>query len=88
MRDTQVCGGGSTAPGLNQRLFRELRLLLPPSVQPQMCSVPDYMPDTAAACAAWMGGAVLSKVVFAQNQQITKAEYDEYGPSIVHKKCC
>jgi actin-related protein len=33
-----------------------------------------------------MGGAILAKVVFPQNQHITKAEYDEHGPFVVHKK--
>ena len=29
-----------------------------------------------------------AQVVFPQNQQINKYDYDETGPSIVHRKCC
>lgn len=40
---------------------------------------------------SWVGGAVLAKVVFGQekpqNQHaITRMEYDEAGPSVVHRK--
>ncbi len=34
-----------------------------------------------------MGAAVLSKAVFAQNHHVSKVEYDEYGPSYIHRKC-
>ena len=42
----------------------------------------------AARYAAWMGGAVLSKVVFQQGHAIGKFDYDEVGPAVVHRKCC
>lgn len=45
------------------------------------------MPENLAKNSAWMGGAILAKVVFPQNQHITKAEYDESGPAVVHRKC-
>lgn len=48
---------------------------------------PEYMPENLARNSAWMGGAILAKVVFPQNQHVTKGEYDETGPAIVHKKC-
>ena len=41
----------------------------------------------AGRVAAAMGAAILSKAVFAQNHHVNKVEYDEYGPSIIHKKC-
>ncbi|KAL6508630.1 Actin-related protein 7 [Orobanche gracilis] len=48
---------------------------------------PDYMPDNLGSYSAWVGGAILAKVVFPQNQHVTRADYDETGPSIVHRKC-
>ncbi len=45
-------------------------------------------PSTVARYAAWMGGAVLSKVVFQQGHAIGKFDYDEVGPAVVHRKCC
>ena len=54
---------------------------------PQVAMCPEYMPEGALQNAVWMGGAVLSKIVIQQNQQITKYDYEESGPSIVHRKC-
>jgi actin-related protein 7 len=53
------------------------------------CSLqpPEYMPDKLTEYSAWVGGAILAKVVFPQNQHVTKGDYDETGPSIVHRKC-
>ena len=28
------------------------------------------------------------QLVFQQNQHITKLDYEEAGPTVVHKKCC
>jgi actin-related protein len=54
-----------------------------------LCSLqpPEYMPDKLTEYSAWVGGAILAKVVFPQNQHVTKGDYDETGPSIVHRKC-
>ena len=30
----------------------------------------------------------LLQFVFQQNQHVTKFDYDEVGPTIIHKKCC
>lgn len=62
-----------------------------PSSTVAPCTCPEYMPDTTLAQSAWMGGAVLAKVVFAQekpqNQHaITRMDYEEAGPSVVHRK--
>lgn len=35
----------------------------------------------------WMGGAVLSSLSTFAQQWITTDEYNEHGPSIVHRKC-
>ncbi|KAF5738182.1 Actin 7 isoform 1 [Tripterygium wilfordii] len=37
----------------------------------------------------WIGGSVLASIMNDSRQQmwISKAEYDEYGPAIVHRKC-
>eukprot|EP00605_Chrysophyceae_sp_TOSAG23-4_P002402 GSChrysophyteH1.ASY1.ANO1.2660.1 assembled CDS len=35
----------------------------------------------------WIGGSILSSLTTFQNMWISKAEYDESGPSIVHRKC-
>jgi len=35
----------------------------------------------------WQGGNILCGLATFENQWITKAEYDETGSSIVHRKC-
>lgn len=47
----------------------------------------EYMPENLTMYSAWVGGAILAKVVFPQNQHVSKANYDENGPSILHRKC-
>merc|ERR1712136_423835 len=35
----------------------------------------------------WIGGSILASLSTFQQMWITKQEYDECGPSIVHRKC-
>ena len=35
----------------------------------------------------WIGGSILASLSTFQQMWITKEEYDEAGPSIVHRKC-
>ena len=57
-----VCGGGSALAGLKQRLLREVRALAPASWNPNIFAKPPYLPDHTLQHAAWVGGAILSKV--------------------------
>ncbi|KAJ7515079.1 hypothetical protein O6H91_23G070200 [Diphasiastrum complanatum] len=82
-----LCGGTSTMKGFDTRFQKEASLLGTPSFRPSIIKPPEYMPENTMKNSAWIGGAILAKVVFPQNQHITKAEYDESGPSIVHRKC-
>ena len=36
---------------------------------------------------AWIGGSILSSLSTFEQEWITRDEYDEYGPRIVHTKC-
>jgi actin-related protein len=35
----------------------------------------------------WIGGSILASLSTFQQMWIAKSEYDESGPSIVHRKC-
>jgi len=37
--------------------------------------------------APWIGGSVLARVLAHQALLVNKNEYDEFGPSVVHRKC-
>ncbi|KAK9819458.1 hypothetical protein WJX74_007996 [Apatococcus lobatus] len=82
-----VCGGGSSIPGIIRRLVSELHQLCPPSITPQPVTCPEYMPEQSVRYSSWMGGAILSKIAFQQNQHASKYDYNESGPSIIHRKC-
>uniref|UniRef100_A0A0C9S232 Actin-related protein 7 n=1 Tax=Wollemia nobilis TaxID=56998 RepID=A0A0C9S232_9CONI len=87
LENTVLCGGTATISGFDERFQREAILASSASVRPALVKPPEYMPENMLKNSAWMGGAILAKVVFPQNQHITKVEYDESGPSIVHRKC-
>ncbi|KAK7404245.1 hypothetical protein VNO78_04971 [Psophocarpus tetragonolobus] len=86
LENTVVCGGTSSMTGFEER-FQKESILSSSAVQPTLVKPPEYMPENLTMYSAWVGGAILAKVVFPQNQHITKADYDETGPSIVHRKC-
>ncbi|CAK8565080.1 unnamed protein product [Lathyrus sativus] len=86
LENTVVCGGTSSMNGFEDR-FQKESLLSSSAVRPTLVKPPEYMPENLTMYSAWVGGAILAKVVFPQNQHVTKADYDENGPSIVHRKC-
>ncbi|KAL8109613.1 actin-related protein 7 [Apium graveolens] len=86
LENTVLCGGTVSMEGFEDRFQKEANLCSS-AVRPSLVKAPEYMPENLTMCSAWVGGAILAKVVFPQNQHMTKADYDESGPSIVHRKC-
>lgn len=83
-----LCGGGSSTKGLGARVLYDIKQLSQASLAPSLAGIPEYMPAHTQETAAWMGGAVLAKVAFAgKTQHLTKADYQENGPGVVHKVC-
>jgi actin beta/gamma 1 len=77
-----VLSGGTTMyPGLNDRLMRELKMVVPSSIPIKVLAPPERK------YSVWIGGSILSSLSSFQNMWITKNEYDECGPLIVHRKC-
>jgi len=77
-----VCSGGSTMyPGIAERLQKELAALAPPSMTIKIVAPPERK------YSVWIGGSILSALGTFQSMWITKAEYEDAGPSIVHRKC-
>jgi actin len=76
-----VFGGTSTIPGFCERLESELRQL-----------VPEHMPVkiTAPPCrkySVWIGGSTFASHSSFRSLCVTRAEYDEWGPCILHDRC-
>jgi len=77
-----VCSGGSTMyEGLAERLSKEVTALAPPTMSIKVIAPPERK------YSVWIGGSILSALGTFQSMWITKAEYEDAGPSIVHRKC-
>ncbi|EXB40949.1 hypothetical protein L484_020682 [Morus notabilis] len=86
LENTVLCGGTASMTGFEERFQKEAGLCSS-AIRPALVKPPEYMPENLTMYSAWVGGAILAKVVFPQNQHVTKADYDENGPSVVHRKC-
>jgi len=77
-----VLSGGSTMyPGIQERMEKEIKTLAPPSMKIKVVAPPERK------YSVWIGGSILSSLSTFENMWITKEEYDESGPGIVHRKC-
>ncbi|CAE7029506.1 act22 [Symbiodinium sp. CCMP2592] len=77
-----VLSGGTTMfPGLGERMTKELTVLAPATVKIKVVAPPERK------YSVWIGGSVLASLSTFQQMWISKDEYDESGPNIVHRKC-
>lgn len=79
-----VLSGGTTLfDGLPERLTKEVQKLAPQAIKSlvKVIAVPERKYCT------WIGGSILSSISTFLSMWITKEEYQEAGPSIVHRKC-
>jgi actin-related protein len=68
-------------PGIADRMQKEMRSLAPSAMKVRIIAPPERK------FAVWIGGSILSSLSSFQTMWISKQEYDESGPSIVHRKC-
>ena len=73
-------GGNGMLQGLKARLSKELKRCLP-------SSYPSFTIREAKKLAAWKGGATMAASPWFVENGITQELYDEYGPSLVHRRC-
>eukprot|EP01116_Phalansterium_solitarium_P016058 TRINITY_DN3638_c0_g1_i1.p2 TRINITY_DN3638_c0_g1~~TRINITY_DN3638_c0_g1_i1.p2 ORF type:complete len:150 (-),score=64.92 TRINITY_DN3638_c0_g1_i1:390-839(-) len=77
-----VLSGGSTMfPGIDDRMTKELTMLAEPAMKIKVVAPPDRK------FSAWIGGSMLASLSTFRQMCISKDEYDECGPSIVHRRC-
>jgi actin-related protein len=79
--NTVLSGGSTMFPGIDVRLTKELTSLAPASIKVKIVAPPERK------YSVWIGGSILSSLSTFQEMWITKDEYDESGPGIVHRKC-
>lgn len=77
-----VMSGGTTMyPGIADRMQKEISVLAPTSIKIKIVAPPERK------YSVWIGGSILSSLSTFQQMWISKQEYDESGPGIVHRKC-
>ncbi|XP_063298695.1 actin, cytoskeletal 1A-like isoform X2 [Pelobates fuscus] len=76
-----MSGGSSLFPGIGERMTKELARLIPPECPLSLVTSPEPI------LAVWTGGSILSSLSTFQQMWITRAEFLEVGPNIVHRKC-
>ena len=77
-----VLSGGTTMyAGIADRMSKEITALAPASMKVKIIAPPERK------YSVWIGGSILSSLSTFQQMWISKQEYDESGPSIVHRKC-
>ena len=80
-------GTESSVKGLRERLGKDIQTnIAPESAKVNVvASAPDYFHDKSMEHLSWTGGAVLGKVTWNLNQQISKSAYDEWGPNVANR---
>ncbi|CAE8624491.1 unnamed protein product, partial [Polarella glacialis] len=77
-----VLSGGTTMfQGIGERMTKELTALAPSTMKIKVIAPPERK------YSVWIGGSILSSLSTFQQMWISKGEYDESGPTIVHRKC-
>jgi len=77
-----VLSGGTTMfPGIADRMQKEISQLAPPTMKIKIIAPPERK------YSVWIGGSILASLSSFDTMWVTKAEYDESGPAIIHRKC-
>jgi len=77
-----ILSGGSTLfDGMGERMWQEIHALAPSSNKIKILAPPERK------YSVWLGGSILASLSTFQNMWIAKNDYDENGPSIIHRKC-
>ena len=71
----------SRVVGFGDRVNKEVTSLCPSTMKVKVLTAPERK------YSVWIGGSILSSLSTFQQMWISKEEYDECGPAIVHRKC-
>eukprot|EP00004_Rigifila_ramosa_P017839 TRINITY_DN438_c0_g1_i2.p1 TRINITY_DN438_c0_g1~~TRINITY_DN438_c0_g1_i2.p1 ORF type:complete len:995 (-),score=288.92 TRINITY_DN438_c0_g1_i2:29-3013(-) len=76
-----LSGGSSMFSGMADRLTKEITALAPSTMKIKVIAPPERK------YSVWIGGSILASLSTFQQMWVSKEEYDEAGPAIVHRKC-
>ncbi|KHJ92005.1 Actin [Oesophagostomum dentatum] len=76
-----LSGGTSMLPGFAERMQQEIQLLVPNTVRVKTVASPERK------YSAWIGGSILASLSSFEKLWVSKQDYEESGPSVIHRKC-
>jgi len=80
-KNTVLSGGSTMFPNIDERLNKEISAMAPSSIKVKVVAPPERK------YSVWIGGSILSSLSTFQEMWISKDQYDESGPGIVHRLC-
>jgi len=80
-KNTVLSGGTTMFPAIEERLDQEMKQLAPGGVEVKIIAPPERK------YSVWIGGSILASLSTFDEMWVEKAEYEESGPTIVHRKC-
>ncbi|XP_072923915.1 uncharacterized protein [Hemitrygon akajei] len=76
-----LSGGSTLFPGMEERLLKEIKLHAPPGVPVKVIAPPERK------YSVWVGASILTSLSSFKHMWITLNDYNDFGPSIVNRRC-
>ena len=76
-----LSGGNTMYPGIGERIHKEITNSAPSTMKTIVSAPPERK------YSVWIGGSILASLSTFQGMWVSKDEYDESGPGIIHRKC-
>ncbi|XP_060679725.1 actin-3-like [Hemiscyllium ocellatum] len=76
-----LAGGSTMFPGIVDRMQKEITVLSPKTTKIRIIT------SSERKYLSWIGGSILASLSAFQEMCTTKQEYDEFGLSVIHRKC-
>ncbi|XP_077377933.1 actin-1-like [Festucalex cinctus] len=76
-----LSGGNTMFPGIANRMQKEITALAPPSMKIKVVAPAERKHSV------WIGASLLATFPSFEESWITKDDYKEFGPAVVHRKC-
>ena len=80
LKNILLSGGNTMFPGMKERVTKEVTCLVNTGVKVKVTAPPERK------MSSWIGGSILASLSDFYKICISKEEYDEHGPSLVHRK--
>lgn len=75
-----LAGGSTLIPGFGERILHEVRQQAPAHTRIRIFSPPERMNS------AWIGGSILASLATFKSMWVSRADYEENGTSLLHRK--